>query len=270
MSGLVLGLMASPEDISLFIDDAHNLDDSILHYNISEFNLVNNRDVNNITILLLSAISLFSLSRSVHKYKCAARCYYADDNMHDLNGISRISVLLILLLLYYLLMVLIPKEFFANNHIVASMVGIFGTILLIFIYQTAKNINKSLGEFHKPSNEYRIAAVTSSSIEDILSKWSLDQTKPYLRSGISLYNVALETGVDRNLISKYLNNILKVNFSEWINGLRIEEAKRMLVCYPDRSLLDIALACGYSDQSVFSRAFRRFAGTTPNQYRKQQ
>lgn len=48
---------------------------------------------------------------------------------------------------------------------------------------------------------------------------------------------------------------------------RVERAQEMM---RDRSiaLLDVALACGFSDQSHLGRVFKRLTGQTPKQYRE--
>jgi AraC-like DNA-binding protein len=48
---------------------------------------------------------------------------------------------------------------------------------------------------------------------------------------------------------------------------RIDAARTMLAG-EDRSVAEIALACGYCDQSAFTRQFKRLVGLTPTQYRQ--
>jgi AraC-like DNA-binding protein len=53
----------------------------------------------------------------------------------------------------------------------------------------------------------------------------------------------------------------------FLRRLRLRIASRALV-YTDESLSDIALSCGFADQSHFSREFRRQFGRTPREYRE--
>lgn len=43
---------------------------------------------------------------------------------------------------------------------------------------------------------------------------------------------------------------------------------RLLLCEPTVPLSDVALTCGFYDQSHFTHAFRRFAAETPAHYRQ--
>jgi AraC-like DNA-binding protein len=67
--------------------------------------------------------------------------------------------------------------------------------------------------------------------------------------------------IQRRLIEKGLR------FSQIVEEERVEAAKRALVrtCH---SLSDVALNLGYSDQSSFGRAFKRWTGWTPQAFRE--
>ena len=53
----------------------------------------------------------------------------------------------------------------------------------------------------------------------------------------------------------------------FVMAYRIEQAKRKLTNL-DMPIIDIALECGFADQSHFNRVFRKHEGTTPKAYRK--
>ena len=58
-----------------------------------------------------------------------------------------------------------------------------------------------------------------------------------------------------------------MGFKTLVNSLRFELAKDYL-CDSDLSLPEISLLLGFADQSVFTRAFRQWSGTTPLKWRK--
>ena len=55
---------------------------------------------------------------------------------------------------------------------------------------------------------------------------------------------------------------------QFITKTRIAAASRMLL-QTQKSVSDIALACGFFDQSAFARTFRIATGVTPSEFRKQ-
>ena len=102
---------------------------------------------------------------------------------------------------------------------------------------------------------------------DIISGWSADPGKPYLREGITLAVAAESMKLSPRLLSDYLNNILKMNFNTWINSLRIEEVKTILKSDPGVTLLEVAVRTGFADASALTKTFKKFTGKTPSQFR---
>ena len=58
-----------------------------------------------------------------------------------------------------------------------------------------------------------------------------------------------------------------VSYTSLLNEARATLAKRMLDD-PRRSIYETAYAMGFSDPSAFHRAFKRWTGMTPTQYRE--
>ncbi|HBJ18400.1 MAG TPA: hypothetical protein DDY70_01445 [Clostridiales bacterium] len=72
---------------------------------------------------------------------------------------------------------------------------------------------------------------------------------------------------------KYLGRLFikecGMSFSSYVNGIRIEEAKRALA-ESEKTVLDIALSLGYESVTYFNRRFRYAVGLSPTEYRKQE
>ncbi len=68
----------------------------------------------------------------------------------------------------------------------------------------------------------------------------------------------------------YFSSVFKQSsgssFKEYLNMVRVEEGKRLLA-NTDYSIIDIAVATGFEDQSYFSKVFKKYTGLTPKQYR---
>lgn len=93
--------------------------------------------------------------------------------------------------------------------------------------------------------------------------------KPYLNPLLSLATLGRQLGETPRYVSQVINARLHMNFSDFINGYRIEEAKQRLADpSSERTVLDILQDCGFSTKSNFNRAFRQHVGTTPSAFRK--
>lgn len=58
-------------------------------------------------------------------------------------------------------------------------------------------------------------------------------------------------------------------FGEVVQQTRLQLAQQLLAS-PDITATEVGLACGFADASAFTRAFRRWTGTTPSDYRDKQ
>lgn len=88
-------------------------------------------------------------------------------------------------------------------------------------------------------------------------------------SQFDLLALSQHSGWSMNYISQALNQGLNRNFFEFVNGFRVADAGRCLTDPDDRrSILDIALACGFGSKSTFNAVFKRMTGVTPGEYRR--
>lgn len=83
---------------------------------------------------------------------------------------------------------------------------------------------------------------------------------------ITLSDVAKHVNLSNGYFSGLFKRVTGVGFREYLNQVRVEEAKRLLAV-TDYPTVDIAIATGFSDQSYFSKVFKRYTGVTPKQYR---
>ena len=107
-----------------------------------------------------------------------------------------------------------------------------------------------------------------SSIDTIVTAWTQREDKPYLKESITIMQVAEQMGLNTRLLSNYLNSVKGRNFNAWINYLKVEETKRMLLAERSVSLSDIAYKMGFSDLASMSKIFKSIEGMPPSVYRQ--
>ncbi len=88
------------------------------------------------------------------------------------------------------------------------------------------------------------------------------------REKLKLSDVADQVYVSQWHLSKLLNRYLGQNFSEILNGIRINKAKELLKD-PALRIGDIADEVGFLDMAHFSRVFKKQVGISANEYRNQ-
>ncbi|MDR0376216.1 MAG: helix-turn-helix domain-containing protein [Spirochaetaceae bacterium] len=83
---------------------------------------------------------------------------------------------------------------------------------------------------------------------------------------ISLKEIADASGLSAPYFSTVFKEEMGENLSSYLNRIRIEKAAAMLV-ESESSLSDIAGACGFEDQSWFSKIFKSYMGVSPGKFR---
>ncbi|MBR0144522.1 MAG: helix-turn-helix transcriptional regulator [Clostridia bacterium] len=111
-----------------------------------------------------------------------------------------------------------------------------------------------IGEAVSPRHRELIGAVRNYLLEHYAGK-------------VSLEDAAAVAEVTPTYLSKVFKAETGVSFVAYLNGIRIEQAKFLLLS-SDASLKEIAEATGFGDQSYFTKIFRLSTGVSPGKYRK--
>lgn len=85
---------------------------------------------------------------------------------------------------------------------------------------------------------------------------------------ISTKSVAQALFISQSYITKIFSQKLGYGFREYINTLRLSEAKNLLK-NTDLKITEIMLQCGFKNQSSFNRVFMEDCGVTPRTFREQ-
>ena len=102
-------------------------------------------------------------------------------------------------------------------------------------------------------------------LEKALEKW-VDE-KRFREYDKTRDEIARELHTSKDFLHLYFATRMGVDFRTWRTGLRIEEAKTLLLENKDASINIIAEASGFSDKSNFHRQFVKIVGCSPKEWR---
>lgn len=108
--------------------------------------------------------------------------------------------------------------------------------------------------------------------DDIKSK--LDHAmlvlKHYSDPDLTLDKLSTHIGVPSRKLSQFLNDVSKQSFFDYVNGLRVDEAQRLLLepTDPKPTVQQVMYAVGFSSKSSFNTLFKQKTGKTPTVFRK--
>lgn len=103
-------------------------------------------------------------------------------------------------------------------------------------------------------------------IGPMVDRWV--EEKRFCRADLNIKDVAAEIGTNQNYLSQYLNRYKGVTFQVWLNMLRIEESKLILISGEKISIEEVGVKVGIPQAYNFSRWFKVVTNTTPYQFRK--
>lgn len=101
--------------------------------------------------------------------------------------------------------------------------------------------------------------------------FSMETRELYRNGELTLGELALAVAMTPQQLSHLLHEACDSTFQEYLNGYRVEALKEALLCpkHAGETIVDLALASGFTSRSVLNRTFRKHTGTTPEQFRKQ-
>jgi AraC-like DNA-binding protein len=99
----------------------------------------------------------------------------------------------------------------------------------------------------------------------------MQEKKPYRDSELTLFTLSKQFNIHPNHLSQLINQNRKQNFFDYINELRVNDVKEVLLSgkYANHSLLGIAHEFGFNSKASFNRAFKKFTGITPSEYKRE-
>lgn len=86
------------------------------------------------------------------------------------------------------------------------------------------------------------------------------------RSSLEVSELARIACLSESQFRKRFVKLFKISPSKFINRIRVQTAARLLLSSKE-PISEIALQCGFCDQSYFTRQFSNFFGLTPKRYR---
>jgi len=92
-----------------------------------------------------------------------------------------------------------------------------------------------------------------------------DFLRENLSRTIAMSELTAMTGLSLSQFERYCKRIFHLTPRQMLHKFRLERATELLAT--SESITNIAIACGYSDHSAFSRHFKSMTGISPSQFR---
>lgn len=215
-------------------------------------------------------IYLFVINRFHKQHRQRVKDYYSNIESRNLNWIQFfISVFALVYIIFILVCIILIKY----NYMVSYNIVGFTVSISIFIlgYRGLKQtaiITIPPQKTVKPES----TELAGELVQLLAPQFNMlmNEEKLFTDPELNLDDLAKRLGVTRNIMSQFINDCLKTNFYDYINRLRVEEMKRLLLD-PDKEYLTIialATEAGFNSKTSFNRTFRQYTGMTPSEFKQ--
>lgn len=121
---------------------------------------------------------------------------------------------------------------------------------------------------NKKEKKYKYSRLISIDISEIEKKLSglIDEEKIFTDPDLTLQGLSRKLEITTYQLSQYLNEQLNLNFRNYVNKYRINEAKSILLSEEKPNILNICYKVGFNSISAFNRAFKKFNGESPTNF----
>lgn len=190
------------------------------------------------------------------------------------NPVEKTIVMLLTFLIIWLITGIVGIGVtIALDFPVLKYLNLFVSLVILFFYLLGQRYPYFLqyGTVHVRNGSYSSKSYLNGlDLENLGKQLNLIMVKEKLFSDedLTLPRLSSALGVTPHQLSQYLNQHHNKNFNNFVNGYRIEEAKKLLISEPERNTLSIALSVGFNSYSAFHSAFRKETKLSPAAYRK--
>ena len=116
------------------------------------------------------------------------------------------------------------------------------------------------------SSEPKMTDAQLERMDAAIARWT--EEGGHRKNGLKKSLVANQMGVSENQLTLWLRQH-DTKFADWLSGLRVEEAKRIMQQHPDWTNEAVAAHCGFADRPDFQKKFKKLTDMTPAEWLEQ-
>lgn len=267
---LILTLFLSAEQRVMYVQEI------LMNKNLKEISLANLIQIKGVIFFISRIIFIFQagyyMVRGIliaQKHNKRILDYFSNTEGKTMNWVFKLHIVLLIVSVSSITFAFIGRSYFLEHEV--SLI-IPSAIFSVFLFLIGFNGNSQIYLNPEVLNEEEPKNSTEET-EDRLLKNQLEllfvNKEVYKNSDLRITMVANALKTNRTYVSKLINDEFHMNFNEYVNKYRIEEAKKLLL---DKNrhkftLEYIAEQSGFGSVNSFTRVFKSFEGFSPGKYK---
>ena len=215
-------------------------------------------------------VYLFFTGKLIYKYKVQESNGSKNKRVNQLYWLKFFFVSVCLLQAYDVYFVI--RVFTGPYNSIFKNIRLLITVVLNYsiAFAAIKYPEYLFPQFKNGSDKYKSSKLSEKDLEKIKSALEklMKEEKVFLNTELKLQDIAEKLSVSQHSISQTLSLRFGLNYYDYLNQFRIEEAKKILSSgdIERYTLLHVAHECGFNSKSSFNRAFKKMTGLTPSEF----
>lgn len=198
--------------------------------------------------------------------------YFSNTEGKKMNWVRDLSIIAFAVSIAAIVFALLGRSYFIHHNLSLLIPSVFFTTIF-FLIGYKGNMQREIFEPLYDQEESNANEEVPDSAENDLKTRLLrlfEHDKIYQVNDLRISTVSESLLTNRTYISKLINDKFEMNFNEFVNKYRVEEAKQLLLSRENNkfTMEYIAQQAGFGSVASFSRIFKEIQGTTPGKYRE--
>lgn len=203
---------------------------------------------------------------------------YADCEGRDTSAVRHLLIAFVLMSILSTVANAIGKQYVSANLPLLCIAFTLFAILLFALSHIGYTRQFTIEQFEADTRDEAATYSTQGAAEQkdemtMLGKkieQLMTERKFYLTRNLQIGDVAREVGSCRTYVSNYVNQTQHTSFSIYINTLRIEHAKQLMLENREIKMQQIYDLSGFTSETSFYRNFYKVEGMSPAEWLKKQ
>ena len=230
--------------------------------------------VSRIIFIVQTIVYLILIIQLSNKHNKTINQYFSNTEGKNMNWVRNLSIIAFAVSIAAIVFALMGRSYFIHHNLSLLIPSVFFTIIFFLVGYKGNMQREIFERLYEPeennSNE-EIADSTENDLKTRLIKL-FEHDKIHQVNNLRISTVCESLLTNRTYISKLINEEFEMNFNEFVNKYRVEEAKQLLLSHEnDKFTMEyIAQQAGFGSVASFSRVFKEVEGITPGKYREKQ
>ena len=207
--------------------------------------------------------------RRITAYNAVVESNYSNIEGKRIVGVKTLLVLFAVTSFFAFVFNVIGRQHFVEGPEPLTFPAILFSLLLLLIGHVGLSQQFSVQDIEAEVFQNADSVPDEGGYSELLERIIklVNDEKLFLYPNLKVSDLAKQLNSNRNYIYHAINVEMGTSFSDYINGLRVDHASRLLEERSELSINDVLAKSGFTSSSAFYRNFKKFKGITPTENR---